>query len=291
MEIDPMIDPSNPGFSDDASIPFMDKDGNLIGEILFRDAQGNPAFIFRGYHDITFEALNKQTGTIATVMGTGTSSGNTPTLFAPFRISSPHIETAHIDATALRLGSGFNLEGIGSDFIVAKDGTRYLRIGADLGGLFLQSDAVYYRTTSANANVAIMDDDQTLRRSTSARKYKDDIQKSDVDPYLLLEIEPKSWIDKAEQFEGNVQRRYYGLIADEVEEAGLGDYVTYDHGEVDALMYDRLWTLLIPIVKDLKEENDQLRKDLENTNKVASAALVKVEELEERLNENQKWTN
>ena len=56
-------------------------------------------------------------------------------------------------------------------------------------------------------------------------------------------------------------------------------------------MYDRLWTLLIPIVKDLKEENDQLRKDLENTNKVASAALVKVEELEERLNENQKWTN
>lgn len=281
-----MIDPPSPSFVDDVSIPFMDKDGNLIGEILFEDAQGNPAFIFRGYHDISFEALNQQTGTIATVMGTGTSSGNTPTLFAPFRVVSPHIETDYIDAAALRLGSGFNLEGVGSDFIVAKDGTRYLRIGSDRGGLFLQSDAVYYRTTSTNANVAIMDNDQTLRRSTSARKYKADIKKSDINPYLLLEIEPKSWIDIAEQVEGNVQRRYYGLIADEVEAVGLGDYVTYDNGEVDALMYDRLWTLLIPIVKDLKEENEQLRKDLENTNKVASDALVRVEKLEEQLNEN-----
>lgn len=281
-----MIDPPSPSFVDDVSIPFMDKDGNLIGEILFKDAQGNPAFIFRGYHDISFEALNKQTGTIATVMGTGTSSGNTPTLFAPFRVVSPHIETDYIDATAFRLGSGFNLEGIGSDFIVAKDGTRYLRIGSDRGGLFLQSDAVYYRTTSTNANVAIMDNDQTLRRSTSARKYKADIKKSDINPYLLLEIEPKSWIDKAEQIEGKVQRRYYGLIADDVDAVGLGDYVTYDNGEVDALMYDRLWTLLIPIVKDLKEENDQLRKNLENTNKVASDALVRVEKLEEQLNEN-----
>lgn len=33
-----MIDPPSPSFVDDVSIPFMDKDGNLIGEILFEDA-------------------------------------------------------------------------------------------------------------------------------------------------------------------------------------------------------------------------------------------------------------
>ena len=283
-----MIDPPSPSFADDVSIPFMDKDGNLIGEILFEDVQGNPAFIFRGQYDIAFEALNKQSGEIAEVMRTSTTEGNTPTLFAPYRMQCQHIVGHVMDATNFRLGSGFNLSGEGNDFVIEKNGNRYLRIGSDAGGLYLQSSAIYDRTTSANPNTVIVSNDHTLRRSTSAKKYKDDIQPSTLDPYLLLEIEPKSWIDKAEQAEGNVQRRYYGLIADEVEEVGLGDYVTYDNGEVDALMYDRLWTLLIPIVKDLKEENEQLRKDLENTNKVASDALIRVEKLEEQINENTK---
>lgn len=273
-------------YGDDTNVELRDGKGNLIGEILWEDEQGNPAFIFRGQYDISFEALNKQTGKIASVMSTSTTEGNTPTLFAPYRIQSQHIIGLHIDATSFRLGSGFNLAGEGNNFIIEKNGNRYLRIGSDAGGLFLQSSAIYDRTTSANPNTVITSNDQTLRRSTSARKYKDDIQKSTINPYLLLDIEPKSWIDKAEQAEGNVQRRYYGLIADEVEDVGLGDYVTYDNGEVDALMYDRLWTLLIPIVKDLKVKNDELRKDLETALELASEAYTKVEELEERLNEN-----
>lgn len=282
-----MVEPT-PNYENSTNLELRDKNDNLIGEILWEDEQGNPAFIFRGQYDISFEALNRESGEIAKVMSTSTSDGNVPTLFAPYRMQCQHIMGFYVDADTFRLGSGFNLTGEGNNFVIEKGGNRYLRIGSDAGGLFLQSSAIYDRTTSANPNTVIVENDKTLRRSTSARKYKDDIQKSDVNPYLLLEIEPKSWIDKAEQFEGNVQRRYYGLIADEVEEAGLGDYVTYDNGEVDALMYDRLWTLLIPIVKDLKEENKQLRKDLENTNKVASDALIRVEKLEEQMNENTK---
>lgn len=282
-----MVEPV-PNYENSTNLEIRDKNDNLIGEILWEDEQGDPAFIFRGQYDISFEALNRESGEIAKVMSTSTSDGNVPTLFAPYRMQCQHIVGFHMDADTFRLGSGFNLTGEGNNFIIEKGGNRYLRIGSDAGGLYLQSSAIYDRTTSANANTVITSNDHTLRRSTSAKKYKDDIQPSTLDPYLLLEIEPKSWIDKAEQAEGNVQRRYYGLIADEVEEVGLGDYVTYDNGEVDALMYDRLWTLLIPIVKDLKEENKQLRKDLENTNKVASDALIRVEKLEEQMNETTK---
>ena len=282
-----MAEPT-PTYENNTNLELRDKNDNLIGEILWEDEDGNPAFIFRGQYDISFEALNKETGKIAKVMSTSTTEGNVPTLFAPYRMQCQHIVGFNMDANSFRLGSGFNLSGEGNDFIIEKNGNRYLRIGSDAGGLYLQSSAIYDRTTSANPNTVIVSNDHTLRRSTSAKKYKDDIQPSTLDPYLLLEIEPKSWIDKAEQAEGNVQRRYYGLIADEVEEAGLGDYVTYDNGEVDALMYDRLWTLLIPIVKDLKQENKQLRKDLETALELASEAYVKVEKLEEQINENTK---
>lgn len=282
-----MADPA-PNYGNNTNLEIRDKNDNLIGEILWEDEDGNPAFIFRGQYDISFEALNKETGKIAKVMSTSTTEGNVPTLFAPYRMQCQHIVGFNMDANSFRLGSGFNLSGEGNNFVIEKNGNRYLRIGSDRGGLFLQSSAIYDRTTSANPNTVIVSNDHTLRRSTSAKKYKDDIQPSTLDPYLLLEIEPKSWIDKAEQAEGNVQRRYYGLIADEVEEAGLGDYVTYDNGEVDALMYDRLWTLLIPIVKDLKQENKQLRKDLETALELASEAYIKVEKLEEQINETTK---
>lgn len=282
-----MADPA-PNYENNTNLELRDKNDNLIGEILWEDEDGNPAFIFRGQYDISFEALNKETGKIAKVMSTSTTEGNVPTLFAPYRMQCQHIVGFNMDANSFRLGSGFNLSGEGNDFVIEKNGNRYLRIGSDAGGLYLQSSAIHDRTTSANPNTVIVSNDHTLRRSTSAKKYKDDIQPSTLDPYLLLEIEPKSWIDKAEQAEGNVQRRYYGLIADEVEEAGLGDYVTYDNGEVDALMYDRLWTLLIPIVKDLKQENKQLRKDLETALELASEAYIKVEKLEEQINETTK---
>lgn len=277
-----------PKYENNTSLDMRDKDGNLIGEILWEDEQGNPAFVFRGQYDISFEALNRQTGEIASVMSTSTSDGNVPTLFAPYRMQCQHIIGFHMDADTFRLGNGFNLSGDSSGFIIEKRGVQYLRIGSDLGGLFLQTEAVYERTSSSNPNVVITENDKTLRRSTSAKKYKEDIQPIDVDPLKILELTPVSWVDKAELAEGNYQRRYHGLIADEVDAVGLGDYVTYENDEVDALMYDRLWTLLIPVIKDLKQENEQLRKDLENTNKVASDALIRVEKLEEQMNENTK---
>ncbi|MGN7311448.1 phage tail protein [Alkalicoccobacillus gibsonii] len=127
----------------------------------------------------------------------------------------------------------------------------------------LRSSAVYNKTSSVSANVYV-DSAGTVGRATSARKYKDDIKDITTDGYAerLLSLKLKSWIDKAEKASGRTSlRRYQGLIAEDVFDAGLGAYVTYDDDmkEIEGIQYDRLWTLLIPIIKKL----DDKIKDLE----------------------------
>lgn len=54
-----------------------------------------------------------------------------------------------------------------------------------------------------------------------------------------------------------------GVIAEEVEEAGLPGFCTYDeNGALESVMYDRLPLLLIPIVKDLVNEVAELKEQI-----------------------------
>lgn len=107
----------------------------------------------------------------------------------------------------------------------------------------------------------------------SARRFKLDIQDTQVDPSRILDVPIRQWIDRTEH-EGH--QAYladhaengphtgehdmwaappgtaYGLIAEEVEDAGLEGFVLYDQdGRTQGISYDRLWTLLIPIVKEI----------------------------------------
>src|SRR5690625_3647180 len=55
-----------------------------------------------------------------------------------------------------------------------------------------------YENTSSNAANLRVGTTGTFYRTTSAKKYKHDIQLSDVDPYKILDLEIKSWYDKRE---------------------------------------------------------------------------------------------
>lgn len=139
------------------------------------------------------------------------------------------------------------------------------------------SNAIYNSTTGDGANVNISSTG-VLKRSTSATKYKLDITDYDTalaKGYDLIEkINPKMWFDK-----GQVERyakslsdgstadpddkvnRVYGLIAEDLEAAGLHEFITRgQNDEIEGIDYAKLWTLLIPVTKDL---NDRLTK-LEN---------------------------
>lgn len=119
--------------------------------------------------------------------------------------------------------------------------------------------------TSAGANV-FMTDSGTFYKSSSARRFKTDIQYSnDIEAgYSLMQLRPTSWLDKeelatekaywnGETDEYVVSQRYVGLIAENLLQAGLEEYVDTNPktGQVQSIYYDRLVVALLPALADM----------------------------------------
>lgn len=166
-------------------------------------------------------------------------------------------------------------------------GNRLLTIGTDGA---LNSLPTYNRTYSYSANMYVTSNGY-FGRVTSALKYKTDVEEVDLSngyAERILQLKPKSWHDKAQLERYNSGEdihldRIYGLIAEDVEQVGLSEYVTYAYDEngikeTEGLQYDRLWTLLIPITKDHRDKINML---LEQNSQLIS----KCANLEERLSE------
>ena len=139
-----------------------------------------------------------------------------------------------------------------------------------LDAQWVHSYPTYNHTTSAGANVYVAEDG-ALIRSSSARKYKTDIQDADNDyGNKLIEFAPQKWIDKAEKkrYEEDPENNkkpgyYYGLIADDLDAAGLDMLVNYGaEGEVEGINYDRLAVALLPVIKSLKNQVASLKKQI-----------------------------
>jgi len=137
-------------------------------------------------------------------------------------------------------------------------GTGDFQVGADSGAARVWSMAVYNRTYSSAANMVVTAQG-TLGRSTSAKKYKIYVKKQDYADEVLA-LNPVMYNDRWEwehtaKEDHPTLTRYPGLIAEDVAAAGLSQFVTYgEDGEPEGLMYDRLWTPLIPLVKTLWED-------------------------------------
>lgn len=165
----------------------------------------------------------------------------------------------------------------GNDYLYIV-GDYYLQVGND-SSRRVASDAIYKRTYSADANVHITAEG-TLGRSTSASKYKLSIenQYTDSEEQLthskgILDLNVKTWFDKfeSETYSKEIEKgerlnddefqikRYVGLIAEDVEQAGLTEFVTYGtDGQVESIAYDRLWIHLIPVIKKLSNRVEEL---------------------------------
>jgi hypothetical protein len=111
---------------------------------------------------------------------------------------------------------------------------------------------ITHSTTGASANCYIDPSDGRIWRSTSSRRYKQDIEDAPVDPAAVLQMQPRTWRDKAEvQADPDTGRRYIGFIAEELHELGLSQFVVYDaDDQPEAISYDRLSVALLAVVKD-----------------------------------------
>lgn len=166
----------------------------------------------------------------------------------------------------LYAGSGINSDGT----ITANAG-----ISTTAGTVIGPAGGVYPTngTETGTANVIQASSGAILRRTSSARKYKLDIQ--DVEYGLkALELRPRTWIDKT-QYEENGNsaeglRRIPGFVAEEVEEAGLTELVKYnEEGEVESLHYDRIVSALIPVLRQQQAVIEELTQRIETLEKGA----------------------
>ncbi|MGW8630615.1 tail fiber domain-containing protein [Streptomyces sp. NPDC055793] len=94
----------------------------------------------------------------------------------------------------------------------------------------------------------------TFCRNTSSIRFKTNVRDYEINPEDILKLRPviydrKDTVDE-ETGEAKVGRKdEVGLIAEEVEAAGLDWLVNYLDGEVDGLRYDLLGVALVPVVQ------------------------------------------
>lgn len=187
------------------------------------------------------------------------------------------------------------LSGNGNSVFRDSPSSTYIGVGIDGTGQRIFSPAFYSRTYSSGATVTVTSEG-TLGRISSATKYKLDIKPVQEVSKAILDLQPKSWFDKSaseayadyltdtcdinidgsekekeiidiESVDIPVLERCYGLIAEDVEDVGLGKYVLYGYNkdgtkEVESLQYERMWIDLIPIIKEQQQRLEVLENKL-----------------------------
>lgn len=135
--------------------------------------------------------------------------------------------------------------------------------------------SAYMAPTSLAANLH-MDANGRLYLSTSSASSKVDIRDVTTAPERVLDVPVRDWYDRTEA-EGYANflagdageqvtdapfRRIPGVVAEELVDAGLSQFVTHGlDGQPNGVMYDRLTLLLIPLVRDLRARLERLENN------------------------------
>jgi hypothetical protein len=112
-----------------------------------------------------------------------------------------------------------------------------------------------YNNTTANAANMVVGTGGDLQRSTSSLKYKTDVQDA---TYGLAEVLKLRSVTYKGINDGNTV--FGGLIAEEVHEAGLTEFVTYaDDGSPDALAYGQMVSLAFKAIQEQQAMIEELK--------------------------------
>jgi hypothetical protein len=134
-------------------------------------------------------------------------------------------------------------------FVVNDDGSFYT--GASPAG------APYNSTTGTGANLVVTSAGQ-LQRSTSSLKYKTDVQDATHGLADALKLRAVTYKGK-----NDGDTIFGGLIAEEVHEAGLTEFVQYaEDGSPDALSYGNMVSLCIKAIQEQQALITQLQADV-----------------------------
>jgi hypothetical protein len=163
--------------------------------------------------------------------------------------SSGNVHAGGTTNSTVRLGTfGNSQTSAGYSFVAWDSG------GADLlsvrnDGLVTFPKTVSGWTTGNGANTWLNPASGDIYRSTSSLKYKKNVQDYNKGLAEVLQLRPVSYEGKHEVDEG---KTFAGLIAEEVHELGLTEFVQYaEDGSPDALAYQNMVSLLVKAIQEL----------------------------------------
>jgi len=185
--------------------------------------------------------------------------------------------TASLSERARITSGGDLLVGTTSSFtarLSVKDGTSngttnaiYCKNSADTALFYISSNGYFvtgtganspYNLTTASGSNVTIESDGVLKRSTSSLKYKTDVQNATHGLAEVLQLRPVTYKGKND---GN--KVFGGLIAEEVDAAGLTEFVQYaEDGSPDALAYGNMVSLLTKAIQEQQAIITQLQADV-----------------------------
>lgn len=216
-----------------------------------------------------------------------------PESFELQTISSISIGTkADSDARGLDIGYVDLIKLV--SFETDMNGSRevIMQFDGDYRRVFIAWQVIAKTLTSTNYSNVHIDSNGELKRASSSKRYKLAVEPIKTDYRNILKLQPKDWYDKLntekyaellskqktdEIMECEEIRRIPGLVAEDVHDVGLSQFVQYNQdGEIEGLMYDRLWILLIPITREHEERLNEYDKRF-------GSIESKIEKLEEEI--------
>ena len=137
----------------------------------------------------------------------------------------------------------------------------------------------YNNTTGNGANMYIATD-SSVQRSTSSLKYKTDVVDARFGLADVLKLRAVNYKSKNPSDGDKV---FGGLIAEEVEEAGLTEFVIHaQDGTPDALNYSNMVSLAFKAIQELKAINDTQAETLSQQATLINALTARIEALENK---------
>ncbi|WP_249646569.1 gp58-like family protein [Lactiplantibacillus plantarum] len=171
------------------------------------------------------------------------------------------------------------VDGIGISPYIRVGDTGHAGTGMSGSNITMQGNFIYIKTphtTSYGSNVHLAPDG-ALQESTSAAKYKTEIVRSFETPMgdKLIEVPVAHWKDKEEVLaktldpNAKTPETYFGMIADDLDDAGLNELVEYDdRGNVRGIQYDRVALALIPLIRNYRDRISEIENEVKQMKEV-----------------------
>ena len=234
----------------------------LRAETVFNDS-GSGSFDFRVESNNNINMLHVDAGSdLLTVGGLVGTAGNEDAGYGPLQVGNTaqtdciiQMLSANNTSCTIHFGDGVSGDARYAGYVQYNHSNNNIALGANGTQVMkIASSGIYGNTTSGGGNVRVQSDG-LLQRDTSSQRYKNTINDATHGLTELLNL-------RSVTFKGNNDGDtiFGGLIAEEVHDAGLTEFVEYDdQNRPDALRYSNMVSLCIKAIQELKTELDNAK--------------------------------